>query len=260
MRVQSAYRILFAFLLSGCVVLSASARQSRIGGNASNLPKITIGKEKLAVSKDENTKNSRLWRVGNPSDQDEFDFAGEITADGTLFYLKRKAKGRVDIVIYRHGQEWTRMADEAVRLGDTEEMPPGGTEKAYEFYLSPDGNYLFVDRGCDHGVATCYLYKRISRSSMTLVRVNNLRLDEAAIRAYAQRHHIHDPDFGNSVRNADFGHWDWQHRKLIFWMYVASGWASHKNEPGYIDGEWNAVYDLRTGHLSFLPNSKRPRS
>jgi hypothetical protein len=56
-----------------------------------------------------------------------------------------------------------------------------------EYELSPDGNWLFVDRKCMHRVAVGYLYHRISATTMVAVHLKGLRLDEAGWRFVARQ-------------------------------------------------------------------------
>jgi len=171
---------------------------------------------------------------------------GEIV--GKRAFIFRRSGGEVWIMCYQAGRLLFRAKDPAIDLGKGGTIGPGVTYKGYEFYLSPSGRYLFVDRGIGTGTEVGYLFKSCGPHSMCLVQPSGLRFDEAALRFFARSRKVKNVDFGQYDRIARFE--KWVNDAPVISMYVASFSGHTPWSKRDVAFEWLCKYDPKSGDFT----------
>lgn len=181
------------------------------------------------------------------------DYVGEIVGP-YKFLVVRLPHNRAEIVLYRHGLLLYRIADQPVEASGRW-FPPGWTAKGYNFYFSPDGRYLFVQRGLVNDTCVGYLYHRVGRKWRP-VRSNGMRLDWNALCYYSARHRLDASKLGSRTFVTHFERWIWTRRvhALVFSTGAASICELRMPHKGDLVAAYDITFNLRTGRFSNIVN------
>jgi len=186
---------------------------------------------------------------------DGYDVVGEVVGNNK-FLIQRYGSRKANIVVFTDGIKRYTMPDISVDMSG-EFYPPGMTYKSYEFYLSPNQNYLFVVRGLANDESVGYLYRRSGNSKMCLICPSGYRFDEAALRSYAIKHSIHLTKIETHSRVIHFVKWEDKLHRLIFTMAAASFWAGDNPQKDDIERSWYAYYNLSRNSFGQIKNSSK---
>jgi len=177
----------------------------------------------------------RLDIVRNPEADEPINFLGQI--DGNYKYLiVRKSGHCAYISAYYKRRHLFDVQD--VDINDiTSDWKPGVANNGYDFYMSPNRRYLFVNRYLISDLDVALLYRKSGRRWEP---AGPIRFDDVALQAYCNYRHI-DPDkLSGPSRAMRLVRWDMRRGTLVFWMSAASFWFSDKAQRGDIAATWTA--------------------
>lgn len=189
----------------------------------------------------------RLDLIRDPERDDDINFIGQIV--GKYKYLiVRRPGDRAFIAAYYKGRHLFSVPD--YEIADiASDWKPGVASNGYDFYMSPDRRYLFVDRALVSDLDVGLLYKKSKRGWIT---AGSVRFDDAALQAYCRYRHL-DPDkLSGPSRSVRLNRWDLRHGRLYFWMSAASFWFSDEANPGDLAVEWTGSCRLRDMHFQII--------
>jgi len=131
-----------------------------------------------------------------------------------------------------------------------ETYDPGETYKAYDFFLSPDKQWLFVIRGLAYQETASYLYKRSGPHCMSLISPHGRRFDDAALNALERNRTLVNRNLGYFANLMRFV--SWQSGKLYFDYGVANYWYSDARDKDDLGLVWTGDFDLKRNSFKVI--------
>lgn len=192
------------------------------------------------------------YDIGDDSMSNGHWFQGEIVGR-YKFLLICRPHNLAYIVVYRRQHVLYRIPDERID-SPAGTFEPGETEKGYDFYLSPDRRYLFVDRGICNDNGECYLYRRVGRTKWQAVHHAGMEIGDAGLYCYGNRYHVDANRLGSVTFVTHFHKWIWTKRTHAIVMEAGAASFVELAEPhkGDLVAAYQITYNLRTGRFSHI--------